>query len=100
EILGRDCVLGIDPLLDLGGVQILHPAIRVGDLRTEVVVHDVAFSGLRIFQRRLRHERRVEQGENEDRASGSITEVHFASPFLFYFDWASWPTRLPSLPFD
>src|SRR5947209_7260776 len=43
EVLERDGVLGIDPLLHFGRVQILHPAVRIGDLRAEVVVHHIAF---------------------------------------------------------
>ena len=37
----RDCVLGLDPALGCGTVQVLHPAIWIGDGTAEVVVGDI-----------------------------------------------------------
>jgi len=50
EILEGDRILRLDPLLHVRRIEVLHPAIRIGDVRPEVVVHDVPFVRLRVGQ--------------------------------------------------
>ena len=45
EILLREIVLGVDPGLDLGRVDVFHPAVGIGDFGAEVVVDVVDFAG-------------------------------------------------------
>ena len=44
EVCVRELVFGVDPRLELGGVDVFHPAIGVADLGAEVVVDLVDFS--------------------------------------------------------
>ena len=67
EVLEGDGVLGVDPLLHLRRVEVLHPAVGIGDLRAEVVVDDVAFARRGIcIRRRLRQRRRGQGKEGTD----------------------------------
>lgn len=62
QVVLGDLVLRLDPFRGLGGGVVLKPTVRVGDLRSEVVVNDgfvharlgigldgIAFSGLRLL---------------------------------------------------
>src|ERR1700735_3323412 len=41
----REVVLGVDPGLELGGVDVFHPAVWIADFGAEVVVGLVGFAG-------------------------------------------------------
>src|SRR5438445_8368063 len=68
QIIESQFVLGGDPLGQLLGIELFHPAIRVRDFCSEVIIHDVAFSGRRVQQslrlRGTRHDK--DDGEHSD----------------------------------
>ncbi len=69
QVLEGDGVLRCDPLLHCRRVEVLHPAVGIGDLRAVIGVDDIAFAWRRVCdRRRLRQRRRgdSEEGAHDD----------------------------------
>ena len=70
EIVRRHLILGRHPGGDVRRVEVFHPPVRVGDLRAEVVVDDVALFRDRIGQFRGGNLPAAGDHDEEERGSG------------------------------
>src|SRR5262249_30873945 len=66
EVAEGDLILGLDPGAGLGRVEVLHPAVRIGDLGAVVVVDGVAVPRRRVGEGGRRGRRLRGRGRGRD----------------------------------